>query len=58
VVGRVLPGMIERGSGGLLFAGGLSALLIDGPGRSRCADVPPARTVGPDSIDFSQKALW
>lgn len=27
VVGRVLPGMVERGGGGLLFAGGLSAVL-------------------------------
>ena len=26
VVGRVLPGMVERGSGGLLFAGGLSSV--------------------------------
>jgi NADP-dependent 3-hydroxy acid dehydrogenase YdfG len=26
VVGRVLPGMLERGAGGLLFAGGLSAV--------------------------------
>ncbi|MEV5750668.1 SDR family NAD(P)-dependent oxidoreductase [Actinoallomurus sp. NPDC052308] len=26
VVGKVLPGMIERGDGGLLFAGGLSAV--------------------------------
>lgn len=26
VVGRVLPGMLERGTGGLLFAGGLSAV--------------------------------
>ncbi|MEV0664143.1 SDR family NAD(P)-dependent oxidoreductase [Actinomadura luteofluorescens] len=27
VVGAVLPGMLERGSGGLLFAGGLSAVV-------------------------------
>ncbi|MEV7009632.1 SDR family NAD(P)-dependent oxidoreductase [Streptosporangium sp. NPDC051022] len=27
VVGKVLPGMIERGDGGLLFAGGLSAVV-------------------------------
>jgi short-subunit dehydrogenase len=27
VVGRVLPGMAERGEGGLLFAGGLSAVM-------------------------------
>ncbi|GAA5078830.1 short-subunit dehydrogenase [Thermocatellispora tengchongensis] len=27
VAGRVLPGMIERGAGGLLFAGGLSAVM-------------------------------
>ncbi|NRQ40222.1 SDR family NAD(P)-dependent oxidoreductase [Nonomuraea sp. NN258] len=27
LVGRVLPGMVERGEGGLLFAGGLSAVL-------------------------------
>lgn len=27
VVGRVLPGMVARGSGGLLFAGGLSAIV-------------------------------
>lgn len=27
VVGKVLPGMIERGDGGLMFAGGLSAVL-------------------------------
>ncbi|WP_043625750.1 SDR family NAD(P)-dependent oxidoreductase [Nonomuraea candida] len=27
VVGRVLPGMIERGEGGLLFAGGLSSVM-------------------------------
>ncbi|WP_433425219.1 hypothetical protein ACQP1V_20070 [Microtetraspora malaysiensis] len=27
VVGKVLPGMIERGDGGLLFAGGLSAVM-------------------------------
>jgi short-subunit dehydrogenase len=26
IVGRVLPGMLERGAGGLLFAGGLSAV--------------------------------
>ncbi|MFD8526588.1 hypothetical protein ACFV0L_04185 [Streptosporangium canum] len=26
-VGRVLPGMVERGKGGLLFAGGLSAVM-------------------------------
>ncbi|GAA2833148.1 SDR family NAD(P)-dependent oxidoreductase [Nonomuraea rubra] len=27
LVGRVLPGMVERGEGGLLFAGGLSAVV-------------------------------
>ena len=27
IAGRVLPGMLARGAGGLLFAGGLSAVV-------------------------------